>query len=263
MQPKLMLLDEFCQKRLDCRDMSKGLGAQKHAESPGDCNIESASDLPSVPFIDQEKAEVTFHGQRNGFGLARIEHGLKLCNQGAVTRSGDLQPAGDAGVRSRLRRARRWRESRSASNFLPDRRGDEDLAVPYSCRRRSDRPSAEKQISGEASLITTAILKILGEFLRAVVHRYLALRKHAIHVQARETGELRRLAQAENALGVKGHGQLQSQPLNFFPIRKAKRLDDFPWDFESQGFRHAAHRSRVGEQVQDRKGRAARLVFPI
>ncbi len=46
---------------------------------------------------------------------------------------------------------------------------------PKSSRRRSSCRSADRQIRGEASLITTAVVEILRDFLRAIMHRDLAL----------------------------------------------------------------------------------------
>ena len=101
------------------------------------------------------------------------------------------------------------------------------------CRRRSrlNCQIAARQISGEASLITTAILEILSEFLRAIVHGHLA---NAIHFPARKIGELCGLAQAKNALRIKRNGKLQSQPLDLFQIRQAKRIAYIARDFKSQ-----------------------------
>jgi hypothetical protein len=75
---------------------------------------------------------------------------------------------------------------------------------------------AARQISGEASLITTAILEILSEFLRAIMHGHVALREYAIHFPARKIGELCGLAQTENALRIKRNGKCRSQPLDLF-----------------------------------------------
>ena len=48
----------------------------------------------------------------------------------------------------------------------------------YRMRSRLNCRIAARQISGDAPLTTTAILEILGEFLRAVVHGHLAFRAY-------------------------------------------------------------------------------------
>jgi hypothetical protein len=45
-----------------------------------------------------------------------------------------------------------------------------------------------------------AMLEILCEFLRAVVHRHLAFGEDAIHFRAGKAGKLARFAQAKNSL---------------------------------------------------------------
>lgn len=132
------------------------------------------------------------------------------------------------------------------------------MISPYRRRSRSNCLSAARQISGEASLTTTAMLEILGELLRAVMHGDLALREYAVHFRARQTGKLRGLAQAENALGVKRHGELQAQPLYLFPVRQAKRIGHVARDFKRQGLRNAARRSRGAAYVQVRQELACR-----
>ena len=86
------------------------------------------------------------------------------------------------------------------------------------------------------------MLEILGEFLQTVLHWHLSLREYAIHFPARKLGELRGLAQAENALRIKRNGKLQEQPLDLFQIRQADRIGYAARDFESQGLRHVRHR---------------------
>jgi hypothetical protein len=88
------------------------------------------------------------------------------------------------------------------------------------------------------------------EFLRAKVYGHIALREYAIHFPSRKIGELCGLAQAENALRIKRNGKLQSQPLDLFQIRQAKRIGYLARDFESQGLRHSHHRSGGKDPMQ-------------
>jgi hypothetical protein len=121
---------------------------------------------------------------------------------------------------------------------------------------------AARQISGEASLITTAILEILSEFLRAIMHGHVALREYAIHFPARKIGELCGLAQTENALRIKRNGKFRSQPLDLFQIRQAKRIGYIARNFKSQGLRHSHHRSGGQDPMQALSRAAARRRVP-
>jgi len=63
------------------------------------------------------------------------------------------------------------------------------------------------------------MVQILREFLRAVVHRHLALGQNPIHFPARQVRQVGRLAQSEDVLCIEGNSELQAEALRPFQLR--------------------------------------------
>jgi hypothetical protein len=96
--------------------------------------------------------------------------------------------------------------------------------------------------------MTAGIGRVVGQVFLGVMHGDVAPRQHVVELPAAQSGQMRRLAQGQEALGVETDRQFQEQPGLRFGRRQAQGLSHFIRDFERHS--HAGNLTYSDDQAK-------------